>query len=78
MVKAARALEDLLNNWENVDIKVAYITELEHEGDSITHQVAALFTALSLRSTAMIYRKFAHVMENVTDFVHRPPKYYLI
>jgi predicted phosphate transport protein (TIGR00153 family) len=71
MVKAAKALEDLLNNWENVDIKVAYITELEHEGDSVTHQVAG-----------MLYRTFvtpfdrediaqlSHVMDDVTDFIH--------
>ena len=71
MVKTAKALEDLLNNWENIDIKVAYITELEHEGDSLTHQVAA-----------MLYRTFvtpfdredisqlAHVMDDVTDFIH--------
>ncbi|MDD4923956.1 MAG: DUF47 family protein [Dehalococcoidales bacterium] len=71
MSKTARALEDLLKNWENVDIKVAYITELEHEGDSLTHQVAA-----------MLYRTFitpfdrediaqlSHVMDDVTDFIH--------
>ncbi len=71
MSKTARALEDLLKNWENIDIKVAYITELEHEGDSLTHQVAA-----------MLYRTFvtpfdrediaqlSHVMDDVTDFIH--------
>ena len=42
-------------NWENIDIKVAYITELEHEGDSLTHQVAAmLYRTLLLLSTAKI------------------------
>ncbi len=71
MSKAALALEDLLKNWENVDYKVSYITELEHEGDSLTHQVAA-----------MLYRTFvtpfdrediaqlSHVMDDVTDFIH--------
>jgi predicted phosphate transport protein (TIGR00153 family) len=71
MSKAARALEDLLKNWENIDYKFSYITELEHEGDSLTHQVAA-----------MLYRTFvtpfdrediaqlSHVMDDVTDFIH--------
>jgi predicted phosphate transport protein (TIGR00153 family) len=71
MVKAARALEDLLNNWENVEIKVAYITELEHEGDSITHQVAALLyrtfiTPFDREDIAQL----SHVMDDVTDFIH--------
>jgi uncharacterized protein len=71
IVKTAKALEDLFNNWENVDIKVAYITELEHEGDSITHQVAALLyrtfiTPFDREDIAQL----AHVMDDVTDFIH--------
>ncbi|MDD4874161.1 MAG: DUF47 family protein [Dehalococcoidales bacterium] len=71
MVKIARALEDLLNNWENVDIKVAYITELEHEGDSITHQVAALlYRTFITPFDREDISQLAHVMDDVTDFVH--------
>ena len=42
MVKTAQGLKDMLDNWENIGIRVAEITELEHEGDSITHQIAAM------------------------------------
>ena len=39
LVAAAEMLVDLLNHFENVDIKTARIKELEHEADDITHEV---------------------------------------
>ena len=41
MVKAAQGLKELVDTWQNVDGRVAEITEMEHEGDSITHQIMA-------------------------------------
>jgi len=35
-------LEDLLDNYEHVEHKVARITELEHRGDFIVHEVMHL------------------------------------
>jgi uncharacterized protein len=71
MVKIARALEDLFNSWENVDIKVAYITELEHEGDSITHQIAGiLYRTFITPFDREDIAQLAHVMDDVTDFIH--------
>ena len=71
MVNAARGLKGLLDSWENVDIKVAEITELEHEGDSITHQIAAqlhrtFVTPFDREDIALL----SHVMDDVTDFIH--------
>jgi len=71
MVKAAQGLKELLDNWENVGIKVAEITELEHEGDSITHQIVALLhrtfvTPFDREDIAQL----SHVMDDVTDFIH--------
>ena len=71
MVKTARGLKELLDSWENVAIKVAGITELEHEGDSITHQIAAqlhrtFVTPFDREDIALL----AHVMDDVTDFIH--------
>lgn len=71
MSKAALALEDLLKNWENVDYKISYITELEHEGDSLTHQIAGLLyrtfvTPFDREDIAQL----SHVMDDVTDFIH--------
>jgi len=71
MVKTARGLKELLDSWENVDIKVAEITELEHEGDSITHQIVAqlhrtFVTPFDREDIALL----SHTMDDVTDFIH--------
>jgi predicted phosphate transport protein (TIGR00153 family) len=71
MVKAAQGLKEMLDNWENVGIKVAEITELEHEGDSITHQIVALLhrtfvTPFDREDIAQL----SHTMDDVTDFIH--------
>jgi len=71
MVKTAQGLKELLENWENVGIKVAEITELEHEGDSITHQIIAqlhgtFVTPFDREDIALL----SHVMDDVVDFIH--------
>ena len=42
LLEAADLLQDLLDHFENVDSKVARITELEHRGDFIVHEVMHL------------------------------------
>jgi len=42
LVEAADALQDMLDHYENVEAKVAHITELEHRGDFIVHEVMHL------------------------------------
>jgi predicted phosphate transport protein (TIGR00153 family) len=42
LLEAAEALEELLDNYEQVEHKVARITELEHRGDFIVHEVMHL------------------------------------
>lgn len=39
MARTARELHNLLDDYTNVPQKVAVITELEHQGDFITHQI---------------------------------------
>ena len=39
MVKAAHNLKEMISSWERVEGKVAEITELEHKGDTITHEL---------------------------------------
>lgn len=41
IVRAAVKLKELVDNWQNVEAIVAEITEIEHHGDNITHQVIA-------------------------------------
>src|SRR2546428_12337744 len=39
LVAAAEMLTDLLQHFENVELKTARIKELEHEADDITHEL---------------------------------------
>jgi len=39
IVKAAEGLKDLINSWDNIEERLASITDCEHQGDSITHQI---------------------------------------
>jgi predicted phosphate transport protein (TIGR00153 family) len=69
--KAARELKEMMDTWQFVDSRVAEITELEHEGDSITHQVMSLvhrtfITPFDREDIALL----AHTMDDVIDFIH--------
>ena len=71
MVKAAQILKRLVDNWQDVEKEVGEITELEHNGDTITHQIMALLhrtfvTPFDREDMASL----AHVMDDVTDFIH--------
>ena len=71
MVAASRELKELVDTWENVEEKVAKITELEHRGDEITHQIMAqlhrtFVTPFDREDIALL----AHSLDDVTDFIH--------
>jgi len=70
-VKAARKLKELIDIWENVEEKAGEITRLEHEGDTITHQIMAqlhrtFVTPFDREDIALL----AHSLDDVTDFIH--------
>ncbi len=70
MVKAAQGLKMMIDTWEDVEGKVAEITELEHEGDTITHQIMAqlhrtFVTPFDREDIALL----ANAMDDVTDFI---------
>jgi len=71
MVCIAYRLKDLVDNWGDVEGKVGEITELEHQGDSITHQIVAqlhrtFVTPFDREDIATL----SHSMDDVTDFIH--------
>jgi len=71
MVKAAQGLKELVDTWEDVEEKVGQITELEHVGDTITHQIMAqlhrtFVTPFDREDIALL----AHSLDDVTDFIH--------
>lgn len=71
IVKGARALQEMLHNWQFIDSQVAEITELEHKGDTITHQIISLVnrtfvTPFDREDIALL----AHTMDDIIDFIH--------
>ena len=71
MVKAAKGLKGLVDTWDNTEGRVAEITELEHVGDTITHQIMeqlnrTFVTPFDREDIAQL----AHVLDDVTDFIH--------
>jgi len=70
MVKAAQGLKELVDNWEDVEDRVNQITDLEHEGDTITHAIMAqlhrtFVTPFDREDIALL----AHTLDDVTDFI---------
>ena len=71
IVKASQALKEMLDTWQFIDSRVAEITEMEHQGDTITHQVISLLhrtfvTPFDREDIALL----AHTMDDILDFVH--------
>ncbi len=70
MVKTAQVLKGMVDTWENVKKSVDEIADLEHEGDTITHQIMAqlnrtFVTPFDREDIAML----AHTLDDVTDFI---------
>jgi len=70
-VKASQVLRGMIDTWKFVGGRVAEITELEHQGDTITHQIMAqlnrtFVTPFDREDIALL----AHTMDDVTDFIH--------
>ncbi len=79
MVRTAEALKDLVNHWSDVQEKILKIVELEHAGDSITHQIIAMLhrsfvTPFDREDIALL----AHSMDDVVDFIHSAADYMLL
>lgn len=71
MVKAAHSLKELVDTWEDVERKVGELDELEHQGDTITHEIIArvhrtFVTPFDREDIALL----AHTLDDVTDFIH--------
>ncbi|MBM3118467.1 MAG: DUF47 domain-containing protein [Chloroflexi bacterium] len=70
-VKVAQQLRDMLYLWEDVKQRVGIITDLEHQGDAITHQIVAqlhrtFVTPFDREDIALL----ANSLDDVTDFIH--------
>ncbi len=70
-VKIAQQLKDMVHVWENIKERVGVITDLEHQGDAITHQIfgqlhSYFITPFDREDIALL----AHSIDDVTDFIH--------
>jgi predicted phosphate transport protein (TIGR00153 family) len=70
LVDAADSLDDLVNHYENVEMKTGHITELEHNGDTITHNIVNLLhktfvTPIEREDIALL----AERMDDVLDYI---------
>ena len=79
MVKATQVLKELVDTWDDVGKSVNEITNLEHEGDTITHQIMAqlnrtFVTPFDREDIAML----AHTLDDVTDFIFAAATHILI
>ena len=71
MVQAAYALQKMICDFEDVTQSVARITDLEHQGDTITHEIMAqlhrtFITPFDREDIALL----AHSLDDVIDFIH--------
>jgi len=67
-LRIAEQLRDLLYNWENVKEKAAKMSELENEGDAVTHEIIAqlhrtFVTPFDREDIALL----AHSLDDITD-----------
>lgn len=70
VVKAAQDLKRMVDTWEGVEERVGRINELEHEGDTITHQIIAqlnrtFVTPFDREDIA----RLAQSLDDVIDFI---------
>jgi predicted phosphate transport protein (TIGR00153 family) len=71
MLEAARLLQNILENFENVEVKVQNLKDLEHAGDEMTHSVLVKLnqTFITPFDREDIH-KLASAMDDVLDFMH--------
>ena len=70
-VKEAKALKEMVDTWQFVDSRVAEITEMEHTGDNITHEIITqlnrtFVTPFDREDIALL----AHSMDDIVDLIH--------
>jgi len=71
VVEAAHRLKEMVDSWENVEGSLDEITKLEHQGDTITHDIMArlnrTFVTPFDREDIV---ELAHSLDDIIDFIH--------
>ena len=78
-MKISVQLKDMMDLWENIKERVGIITDFEHQGDAITHQIMGLLN--SIFNTPFDREdiiKLAQSLDDITDSVHSAAETMLI
>lgn len=71
VVEAAHRLKEMVDSWEHVEGSVAEINELEHKGDTITHDIMArLHRTFITPFDREDIVQLAHSLDDIIDFIH--------
>lgn len=70
MVRAAESLKDMIYSWERFDEKLEEMTQIEHQGDTITHEIMfqlnrSFITPFDREDIGLL----AHSLDDVTDLI---------
>ncbi len=70
LADAAEALVDLVEHYQNVEMKTGRLTELEHNGDTITHNIVNLLhktfvTPIEREDIALLAERLDDVMDYI-------------
>lgn len=70
MVKAAESLKDMIYSWTAFDEKLEEMTKIEHQGDTITHEIMfqlnrSFITPFDREDIGLL----AHSLDDVTDLI---------
>lgn len=64
VLEAARALEDMLARWDNLEVRAREVKDLEHECDAITHRT---FDKLNMTFITPLEREDIHELASRLD-----------
>ncbi|MEE8174435.1 MAG: DUF47 domain-containing protein [Dehalococcoidia bacterium] len=79
LTQSARLLAELVANWDGMEEKVKQISDLEHQGDTITHQIVAklhrtFVTPLDREDILLLVQ----AIDDVVDLIHAAAEAMLI
>ena len=72
LAEAGEVLADLMEHYQNVEMKTAHIRELEHKGDAITHEIMArlhktFVTPIEREDIARLADRLDDVMDHIEE-----------
>ena len=71
IVRAAKCLQTLVSDWGSIDTRVGELTQIEHQGDTITHEIMkelnrSFITPFDREDIGTL----AHSLDDITDLIH--------